>query len=111
MKTINKITANFTTFGFDSNWVSGNVGEYVFEAKLFDYGSEFGINKGRVSKLSIYPHGKTFKDVLKGTGGDIINYDRGWDIKPTKQTKPYFDAVMVLCESSPRRFDLTESNN
>jgi hypothetical protein len=104
MKKTIKIQATFTDFSFESNWVSGKVGEYIFEAKLFDYGSEFGINKGRVSKLAIYPIGKSFS-------GAIINYDRGWDIKPNKISKPYYDAVMILCESSPARFELTEHQN
>lgn len=39
--------------------------------KHFEQGSEFGIDGGRISKLTV-------KDGTK----DIINYDRGWDIKP-----------------------------
>ena len=108
--------AEFTHFGFDSNWVNGKVGIYTFEAKLFDYGSEYGINNGRVSKLSIYiPENENYTLDAKGfkTFFDrcLVNYDRGWDKKPSKEIKPYFEAVMLLCESSPARFELHESFN
>ena len=39
--------------------------------KSFEEGSQFGIDKGRISKL-----------MLKRDGRVIANYDRGWDIKP-----------------------------
>jgi len=47
---------------------------YTVSAKVHDKPSRFGLGKGRVSKLRVKtPGGKT-----------VINYDRGWDIKPTK---------------------------
>jgi hypothetical protein len=39
--------------------------------KSFEEGSQFGIDKGRISKL-----------MLKRDGKVIANYDRGWDIMP-----------------------------
>ena len=42
---------------------------FQWEAKVFENPSRFGINSGRVSKLSL---GEKF----------IVNYDRGWDVKP-----------------------------
>ena len=42
-----------------------------YSAKVYDEGSEFGINNGRISKLEIRKDGEL-----------ILNYDRGWDIKP-----------------------------
>lgn len=39
--------------------------------KHFEEPSDYGINKGRISKLSIKVNGQT-----------TANYDRGWDIKP-----------------------------
>lgn len=39
--------------------------------KSFEEGSQFGIDKGRISKL-----------MLKRDGRVIANYDRGWDILP-----------------------------
>lgn len=57
-------------------WYSGFVladgKRYNFEAKVYDVGSKYGINNGRVSKLH----------VSDTEGNEIINYDRGWDIKP-----------------------------
>ena len=39
--------------------------------KSFEEGSQFGIDKGRISKL-----------MLKRDSSVIANYDRGWDIMP-----------------------------
>lgn len=87
--------AQFTKFPKDNNWVSGICDNVTFNAKLFDNGSIFGINKGRVSKLSICDH----------DGRCIVCYERGWFIKPIDSVKPYFDAVMELLENSPKRFE------
>lgn len=43
-----------------------------YEAKVYDEGSRFGIDGGRISKLA-----------LKMDGEWVATYDRGWDIKPT----------------------------
>lgn len=104
------LVAQLKNFPFDSNWVSGSVGEYTFEAKLFDDPSSFGINHGRISKLSIYndQSRQEKKDFLAAC---IVNYDRGWDIKPSKAHKAYYAAVMALLESTPRRFDFENSKN
>ena len=40
--------------------------------KVYEEPSEFGIDNGRISKLTIKIGGKV-----------VCNYDRGWDIKPT----------------------------
>ena len=53
-----------------SGYVQGYEG-YRFEAKVFDAGSEFGIDYGRISKLTV------LKD-----GHHVANYQRGWDIRP-----------------------------
>lgn len=50
--------------------------------KVFEEPSEeYGINGGKISKLS-----------LKMDGEWIANYDRGWDIKPTCR-----EAELALC--------------
>lgn len=49
--------------------------------KVYEEGSQFGINGGRISKLS-----------LKMDGECIANYDRGWDLEPTCE-----EAEMALC--------------
>ena len=98
METKNEIKAEFTQFNNDSNWCNGKVGPYNFEAKLFDEGSDFGIKKGRVSKLY----------VTSKTEGYVIGFDRGWDKNPTKENRPYFNAIMELLENSPKRFEGVE---
>lgn len=59
-------------------WVEGKIngGQYEFIAKVFDEGSMFGIEEGRVSLLQIR------KENTSGWYGVFCNYDRGWDIKP-----------------------------
>lgn len=49
--------------------VNGSIFHYWI--KQYDEGSEFGIDGGRISKLT-----------LKRDGKEVCNYDRGWDIKP-----------------------------
>ncbi|MFC6792975.1 hypothetical protein ACFQE0_27500 [Methylobacterium komagatae] len=50
--------------------VTGHDG-YTFRAKVYDVGSEHGIDGGRISKLQIHRDGK-----------EVANYDRGWSTKP-----------------------------
>lgn len=55
-------------------WLRGRVKSldgYRFVAKVFDGGSQFGICGGRVSKLTI-----------KHRGDEVLNYERGWDLRP-----------------------------
>lgn len=101
METITEIKAQFTKWESGTNWVSGTVGKYTFESKLFDEGSTFGIKNGRVSKLSIYDESVRMekKDFFAAC---IVNYDRGWDMKPKKEFKPYYNAIMELLENSPK---------
>ena len=83
------MTAEFTNFTTESNWVNGKIGDdYWFEAKLFDVGSHFGIDNGRVSKLHV-----------RHKGGDVICYDRGWDVRPSKTHKPDYQAI-INCPSN-----------
>ncbi len=42
-----------------------------FWAKVYDEGSIYGIDEGRISKLKITIDGRT-----------VVSYDRGWDIEP-----------------------------
>ncbi len=56
-------------------WVHTEIKGHRIIAKVFDEGSNFGVNGGRVSKLSIYKPGTTgggFSDM-------VYNYDRGFD--------------------------------
>lgn len=45
---------------------------YHYWMKVYDEGSRFGIDGGKISKL-----------MLKRDGVIVVNYDRGWDIKPS----------------------------
>lgn len=49
--------------------VNGSIFRYW--VKQYDEGSIYGIDEGRVSKLTI-----------KRDGKEVCNYDRGWDIEP-----------------------------
>ncbi|MCL2235450.1 MAG: hypothetical protein FWB98_03285 [Defluviitaleaceae bacterium] len=49
-------------------WSRGEINGYKFDVKHYENGSEYGINEGRVSKLSIRKDGK-----------EVYNYDRGLD--------------------------------
>lgn len=61
-------------------------GTFHFWVKRHEDGSEFGIDGGRISKLTI---------TYEGTGREVVNYDRGWDIKPkTKSAQAALDWVL-----------------
>ena len=49
-------------------WSEGTIGEYKYWVKHYDEGSDYGIDEGRISKLTI----------RKG-GRELYNYDRGLD--------------------------------
>ena len=61
--------------GFISVPDENNEGKFTncrYWVKVYDEGSDYGINSGKISKLMIK------------VGDEIIcNYDRGWDIKAT----------------------------
>lgn len=59
----------------DGGWLDGYIDNFRFQAKVYDTGSKYGINKGRVSKLLVW-------DATVGVNACIISYDRGWDRKP-----------------------------
>jgi len=62
---------------------------YSYEAKVYEEGSEYGINGGRVSKLHV-----------KAADGDwsksVIEYDRGWSIQPSSEHRPLLDKLLQL---------------
>jgi hypothetical protein len=55
----------------EHGWLDGFIDDYRFQAKVYDEGSKFGINSGRVSKLEVWDSSE-----------HIVSYDRGWGIKP-----------------------------
>jgi hypothetical protein len=44
---------------------------YTFQAKVYDVGSVFGIEQGRISKLQVWRDDRT-----------VMHYDSGWDESP-----------------------------
>lgn len=56
---------------FTGKWEKGEVDGYKYWAKVYEEGSIYGIDEGRISKLEVRKDGKT-----------VTNYDRGWDILP-----------------------------
>ena len=80
----NQFTGNLTDLSkiaaiqdVEMNWVIGTLEHrgktYNFQAKIFAEPSSFGINDGRISKLSIL-NGKKWR-----SDTEIFNYDRGYD--------------------------------
>jgi hypothetical protein len=69
-----------------NHWVRGETSDgYKFCAKVFDDGSHYGIDGGRVSKLDVRKGSKT-----------LINYDRGWDVLPrTPEVKAVYSRIMT----------------
>jgi len=63
-------------------WTQGQIAAlesnttYSYWAKVYETGSEHGINQGRVSKLTIRKQGET---------RDLYNYDRGLDLPPANE--------------------------
>ena len=50
----------------------GSIKKVLYQVKVYDEGSEFGIGGGRISKLWLGIDGQR-----------VANYDRGWDLEPT----------------------------
>nr|DAU21801.1 MAG TPA: hypothetical protein [Caudoviricetes sp.] len=55
--------------------------------KIFEEPSDFGINNGRISKLTL----------VNNNNEVIANYDRGWDIMPT--TKVANEALEMILDA------------
>ena len=74
-------------------WIVGDISidnkTYRVNAKVFLEGSEFGIENGPVSKLWI----------ADSNGNWIINYDRGWDVKPTAETEEIYNIALGAVRS------------
>jgi len=93
-------------------WVEGTLEEtlpdrsyvgdsYSFQAKVYNEGSKFGINQGRISKLAVWKNDPEHKGFYRET---IANYDRGWDIQPKDETAVEILQKIVLgLEESPKQ--------
>ena len=60
---------------------------YVATFKQFDEGSKFGIDGGRISKLTLIRKEKNEKVKL-------ANFDRGWDLEPTEEAKAVLEVLL-----------------
>ena len=77
-----------------NNWYEGRVDGYKIYAKVYPKPSEYGIDNGRISKLTI-------KDSENNT---LANYDRGWDMKPSDEHMELFNRVKENLENiKPRQ--------
>lgn len=65
----------------------GSTKKAKYWVKAFAEGSEYGINGGKISKLSI-----------KIDGAWVANYDRGWDIKPDENDEAAQIAYCILLQ-------------
>lgn len=78
-------------------WLMGTVAHYEFSALILNVPAKSGIDKGRITKLSIWD------PVIRGEtdnfiGSCIVNYDRGWDIRPSILAEPFYRKVKVLVD-------------
>ena len=71
------------TIGIPQKDGSSKIAHYW--VKAFEEGSEWGINGGKISKLSI-----------KIDGEWVANYDRGWDVKPADDDEAAQRAYCIL---------------
>ncbi|MCH3961044.1 MAG: hypothetical protein LKE48_02780 [Solobacterium sp.] len=74
-----------------TNWKIGktsiNGNEYTYQAKVFEEPSDFGIDCGRVSILTI----------RDSEGTEIISYYRGWDRMPkSAAAKKVYQHIMNI---------------
>ncbi len=88
------------SFPTNSYWIKGTIGTYIFDAKVYNEPSQFGINNGRVSKLSIRDKYKNPQEAC------VTGFDRGWFLKPnTEKEQHIFKTVLDYLEKTPKRFN------
>ena len=62
--------------------VNGDIFHYWM--KVYETGSQWGIEGGRISKL-----------MLKRDGKIVSNYDRGWDIEPSDPNSQLATEILI----------------
>jgi hypothetical protein len=60
--------------------------KYKYWVKHYEEGSQYGIDSGRISKLTIRKAGES---------RDLCNYDRGWDIEPADEVKEVYNIILT----------------
>jgi len=58
---------------------------YKYWVKHYEEGSHFGIDGGRISKLTIRKVDET---------RDLCNYDRDWDVEPADEVKAVYNIIL-----------------
>lgn len=74
---------------------SGKFGHLIgvhYTAKVYDEGSEYGINGGRISKLTLSIDGRV-----------VYNYDRGEDIPPQNEAAEKALAILLAEYERPKQ--------
>ena len=67
-------------------WKQGKLDDCEYWVKSFAEPSIFGVNEGRISKLTV-----------KRNGREIINYDRGWDLEPaTSEDREILASILEM---------------
>ena len=80
-----------------NGWHEGTIGSPVtgskkmkiahYWVKAYEEGSDYGINGGRISKLTITIDGEK-----------VVNYDRGWDIEPDENNEAALIAYSICLQ-------------
>lgn len=65
-------------------WKEISIDGYRIQMKVFEEGSEWGIDGGRISKLWAAKDGRC-----------VCNYDRGWDVKPTAEFQATYERIIA----------------
>ena len=60
-------------------------GKYKYWVKHYEEGSQYGIDGGKISKMSIRKYSES---------RDLCNYDRGWDVEPADEVKTVYDILI-----------------
>lgn len=73
-------------------WKEGVIGihgtPYHYWIKVYEEGSQYGIEGGKISKL-----------MLKRDGKIVCNYDRGWDMRPADEETQLAFEILVHTEN------------
>lgn len=83
--------------------ISGTVEKYEFSALFLKLPSKSAIDQGKISKLSIWDTA-VMERTNNFIGSCIVNYDRGWDIRPSKVAAPYYNKVKTLLDDSAEQY-------
>ena len=96
-----EITVTDIKHGWTNGTVSYSGMTYIFHMKNFIEPSEFGINEGCISKLSI------LKIMPSGRRNEVVYYDRGWDVKPKDEDvkKVYRALLRKFNRSMPKEYE------